>query len=116
MDFSELFEKARAAGLAAGNGSSPNPMVIYNARNPAENYYVADGACGFAWVVVRPGNSPFANWLKKNGKASKHYAGGVSVWISDHGQSVGRKEAHAIAFAKVLQDAGIKAYAGSRLD
>jgi hypothetical protein len=123
MNFEALFNEARAAGLAAGNGSSPEPMVVVGHSNPlddsspvAKRYFVSEGACGFAWVTIRPGNCPFANWLKKTGKGRKAYGGGVQYWVGDHGQSVDRKEAHASAFAKVISAAGITAYAGSRLD
>ena len=74
-------------------------------------------ACGFAWVVVRPGNSRFAKWLKKNSYASAHYNGGVSVWCSFGGtQSMNLREAKASAIAEVFQYYGFNAYAGSRMD
>jgi len=120
--FYAAFAKAVAAGLAAGNGSKPNPMVVSEMAGLSnvvkQEWFVSEGACGFAWVNVSPGNSPFANWLKKNKFASKAYGGGVDVWISDFGQSVDRKEACASAMAKVLQmELGMSSiYAGSRLD
>jgi len=126
LKFEAAFAKAVYAGLAAGGASKPNPMVICEMSNPLSNsiadvkqmWVENEGACGFAWVNVNPGNSPFANWLKKNGYARKSYAGGVDIWISDFGQSVDRKEACASAMAKVLQmELGMSSiYAASRLD
>lgn len=75
------------------------------------------GACGFAWVNIKPGNSRFAKWLKANKYArSDDYCGGVTIWISVGGQSIDLKETYAIAMAKVFKDAGFNAYAASRLD
>jgi hypothetical protein len=58
-----LFAKARASGLAAGNASAPIPMVVGTPATILGNdidykkptYYIPEGACGFAWVVIRPG-------------------------------------------------------------
>lgn len=74
-------------------------------------------ACGFAWVTIRPGTSRFARFLKKNDYASAAYGGGVSIWCSYRStQSVGLREAVARGIADVLREAGIEAYASSRLD
>lgn len=122
-DFRALVDKARLAGLAAVDAMNPTPMVVTERTNPLDDaspvkkaWYVADGVCGFAWITVRPGNSPFANWLKKNGLARKAYGGGVDIWVSEFNQSMQRKEAYAGAFARVLSEAGITAYMGSRMD
>lgn len=123
--FHAAFAKAVDAGLAAGAAKKPTPMIVTQHSNPlndnsppVKEWYVPEGPCGFAWVNVSPGNSPFANWLKKNKIASKAYGGGVDIWISDFGQSVEQKEACASAMAKVLQmELGMSSiYATSRLD
>ena len=122
--FEAAYAKAYAAGMAAGKAAVPEPMVVSEAEGLSnrpkpggKSWYVSEGACGFAWVSVHPGNSSFAKWLKKAGHADKHYGGGVSIWIGEHNQSIARKEAHAYAMAKVLrEELNIKAYAGSRLD
>ena len=80
-----------------------------------EPHIVDGGPCGFAWVAVK-GNTGFGRWLKKTGRASKAYGGGLQVWIREHGQSMARKEAHARAMAQVFQDSGIEAHARSRMD
>jgi hypothetical protein len=122
--FAAAFAKAASAGLAAGAAKTPRAMVVTEHSNPLDDnsppknvWYEPEGLCGFAWVNVSPGNSPFANWLKANKLASKAYGGGVDLWVSDFGQSVERKEACANAMAKVLrEELGVKAYASSRLD
>jgi len=120
--FELAFIKAVNAGLAAGAAKVPSPMVVCEMAGMSnvvkQEYYVPEGPCGFAWVNVSPGNSPFANWLKKSGIARKSYSGGVDIWISDFGQSVEQKEACANAMAKALQiELGMSSiYAASRLD
>lgn len=123
--FEALYIKAREAGLEAGNGSKPTPMIVGSPStvfgddiDPTKpTYFVEDGVCGFAWVNVKPGNSAFAKYLVKSGRAhSDSYYGGITIWVSDYNQSMQRKEAYAHAFAKVLSDAGIRAYASSRMD
>lgn len=123
--FAEVFEKAFLAGLEAGYSALPKPMTVVAHSDPFDDtsppekvWHVSEGACGFAWVNVRPGTSSFARWLKKNvERARKSYHGGVDFWISEHGQSVERKSVHADAMAKVLRDElGVKAYGASRLD
>jgi hypothetical protein len=119
-----LFTKAHEAGMAALESASVSPMVVGSPSTPLGSdidpskpvYFVPEGPCGFAWVVVRPGNSSFARWLTQTGKGSRHYGGGVSVWVRQGGQSVQRKEAYAQAFAGVLTEAGVTASAESRLD
>lgn len=116
--FGELFRKARALGVEAGMNVRPVPMNVVgrDANGNEKRWHVSEGMCGFAWVKVRPGNCAFANWLKKQGLGSKAYGGGVQIWISDFNQSVDRKSAMADVMAKVFQQAGIEAIAGSRLD
>ena len=122
--FQTLLENAYQAGRKAGVECRPIPMVVGSAKSISSSeidytkpvYQCDDGACGFAWVKVRPATSAFAKWLVKTGRARKGYTGGLDIWISDFGQSVDRKEAMAVAMAKVLSEAGITAYADSRLD
>lgn len=122
--FEAAYAKAAAAGKAAGEAAKPRAMIVQQRASPfndnsavLQEWHEPEGMCGFAWVNVSPGNSPFANWLKKNKLASKAYHGGVDIWISAFDQSVERKEACANAMAKVLvEELGVKAYASSRLD
>ena len=113
-----LWAEALATGSAAGENALPTPMTVVGGAPGGEQkrYYVADGACGWAWVKVIPGNCAFANWLKKQGFARSSYSGGVDINIRDFGQSMERKYAMARAMAAVFSDAGINAYADSRMD
>ncbi len=118
--FQEVFDEANRAGFAAGETMTPQTMYLKSACGPDAGtvYAEAEGACGFAWVRIRPGNCSFAKWLVKEGHARKAYHGGVDIWISAHNQSVERKERHASAMAKMLKEKlGLDhCYADSRLD
>jgi hypothetical protein len=122
-----LWAEAVEAGAAAIAACTPAPMIVSEHENPLDDnspvrqsWFVASGVCGFAWVVISPGGSSFARWLKKNAGASKHYYGGIEVWPprlpSGYEQSMEMKQAWAGAVARVLRAAGIKAYPGSRMD
>jgi len=123
--FQTVYDKAYSAGMKAAQEISVTPMVVGSPSTPLGNdispekpiYFVPDGVCGFAWVTVKPGNSSFANWLKKNNLARKDsYYGGVTIWIGEHGQSLQRKEAHAYAMALALKSEGFNAFSDSRID
>lgn len=120
-----LFARAHKAGLEAAKAVTPVPMHVVEREHPLDDSSriikryapVMSGVCGFAWIIIKPGNGSLARHLKKLGLArSSDYYGGVMVSISDHGQSYERKIAHAAAFADVLKDAGIKAMSMGRLD
>lgn len=123
-EFADLARRADEAGRKAAAERVPEPMIVVQRANPFDDSSpivrqyapVMDGVCGFAWVTIRPGTCSFAHWAKKNLGARKAYYGGVEIWISEYGQSYERKYAYAHAFAEVLQEAGVKAYAGGRLD
>lgn len=122
--FAELALRADEAGRRAAAECIPEPMVVVQRANPFDDSSpivkqyapVMDGVCGFAWVTIRPGNCSFAHYAKKHLGARKAYYGGVDIWISEYGQSYERKYAYARAFAEVIAEAGINAYAGGRLD
>lgn len=120
----ELYARADAAGKKAADECVPVPMHVVERENPFDDNSpiikryapVMDGPCGFAWVIVKPGNSSFARYLKKIGFSRDSYYGGINVWVRGYGQSYMRKGAYARAFAGVLSEAGIDAYAMSRMD
>lgn len=121
--FADVFQRADAAGLAAAKACVPTPMVVTQRENPLDDdsavkkaWYVPEGVCGFAWITIYPGNCSAAYYAKKHWGASKAYRGGMQIWCRLGTQSYEIKTAYADAFAKVLQDAGIKAYSGGRLD
>ena len=120
-----IYEQAHNAGMAAGNGCTPTPMVVGQPTTPLgndidyskETYYVADGVCGFAWINIKPARGKFVKYLKDNDIGRKDsYYGGYTIWVSGFGQSMTRKENYARAFVKVLNENGLKAYAMSRMD
>lgn len=121
-NFEAIYEKAWAAGVAAATAMTPTPMAVQMATGLTGGFdwnkpydVVSDGVCGFAWVSFK-GNTPFGRWAKKTGKARPGYPTGLQVWIGNYNQSMQKKEAHAEAMAAVLREAGITAYANSRLD
>jgi hypothetical protein len=120
-----LWDAAEAKGFAAGDEAVPVPMIVGEPTSlfgsdidfSKKTHFVSEGVCGFAWVKVTPGTSSFARWLVKTGRVrGRAYGGGVDIWVGHYGQSMQRKEAFARAFASVLREAGIKAYAQSRMD
>lgn len=123
--FAAIYAEAVKAGREAVSRTHVQPMIVGEETAPFSGvldtsrpmHFIEDGACGFAWVIVRPGNSPFANWLKKEGHARKDsYYGGVNIWIGDYNQSVQKKAVHAKAMAEVFRKHGITAQSYDRLD
>ena len=125
--FQELYNLARNAGLEAVNKQiQENDVALMrvvqrenplNDNSPVVKDYGIVPVCGFAWVNIKPGNSAFARWMKEQNLArTDSYFGGVSMSVSDFNQSVSLKETFAYAFARVLNENGIQAFAHSRLD
>ncbi len=117
VDYAKLWEEAKANGYVAGTDETPTPMIV----SGYESEPVMDGACGFAWVNFKMKGGlgrKFGQWLIAEGHARKDsHLGGVTIWISEHGQSEARKMAHARAMAETLREAGIEdAYPASRAD
>lgn len=113
----DLWREAYSAGLRAGEAARPTPMVVSDEISGYTYAPVMDGACGFAWVKLRPANSGFARFLIKKGLArTDSYAGGANVWVREFGQSYERKIAMAYAMAEIFDAAGFKAYGQGRLD
>ena len=119
-----LFEDAHEAGLKAGREVGVTPMVVGSPSTPfgsdidysKKTYFVESGVCGFAGVVIKPARGKFVSYLKGLDKGYKHYYGGYYVPVREFGQSLTRKEAYARAFAKVLDEEGLKCYVDSRMD
>lgn len=123
-EFIRLAIKAHEAGLKTAAAAKPIPMIVSqhvnmaNDNSPFEkSWYVEDGVCGFGWVVIRPATSSFARWAKKNiPLCGNHYYGGLSISSALRTQSMARNEAYCQGYAEVLSEAGINAYAQSRID
>ena len=117
-EFSRLAAKAHEAGMAAGNAMVPRAMAVRyqdaNGRPAVE--VVEDGVCGFAYVSVKPGTGAFAKFMKKELGGFKRYYGGVQISVPYFNQSLGKKEAYAAAYARVLNEAGVNAFSESRID
>lgn len=129
--FHELYTKALEAGRKAFEDARPTPMVVQQHSNMfddssevTQQWVIDDGVCGFAWLLIRPGNSSFAHWAKKNAGASKAYGGGLSIWspVGGTSQSLERKQAGVYAMADVLKeglanlDPKTTVYGQSRMD
>jgi hypothetical protein len=121
--FERLFAAAHMAGHAAAMACTPRPMIVrpgditLNGANVDEKtYFVSEGACGFAWVTIRPANCSAALYAKKHLGWRTAYGGGMQLWVSEYNQSVARKSAYAEAYADVLGAGHVNASAGSRLD
>lgn len=118
-DFWTVFEAAHKAAADAIDAEV--------AREP-ENMHAFD--CGFAWVVVNNGLHPFVRWCRKMAKhpmltdtqramfGDRSYPRGWQFWKPGNfaGQSVRIHRVGALAFAAVLNAAGIPAVARERLD
>jgi hypothetical protein len=129
--FALICEKADAAGKAAVEKLNVVPMIVGQETSLFSNvidrtkptYYVADGACGFAWVNVYPANKGNTRagkeerkLLERFGFYKNDYEKTYQLWVSAYNQSIQKKEAYARAYADVLRANGMKAYSDSRLD
>jgi hypothetical protein len=74
--------------------------------------------CGFAWVAIKPARGPVVKALKEADAGYVSSEGGYHVYNPSRNptQWMDAKIAGADAFAKVLREAGIKAYTESRID
>ena len=122
LDFQVLALKAHEAGVRAVERATVVPMVVQQRADPindsspvVQQYMVPDGVCGFAWVKFK-GNTAWGRYAKKNLKARPAYPTGLQINISAYNQSMQKKEAYATAYAAVLREAGVDAWADSRLD
>lgn len=129
--FRSIVHLADAAGKAAVTKATVVPMVVGEETSlfsgeldySKPTYFVEDGVCGFAWVSVTPqhkGNTRLGKEerfvLEQNGFRKDVYGKAYTLWISAYNQSMQKKEAYATAFAKVLREHDIRAYAQSRMD
>ena len=125
-----VWAEAVEAGSEAVEKLNVRPMVVVERKSCLDDkseivksWYVEDGACGFAWVNIRPASKrglrdcEMVGYLKKNNKGSySEYDKCWQVWIYEYNQSMQKKEAYADAVAEVLREYGIDANSGSRMD
>ena len=111
----DVFDKAHEAGMKAVESLFVQPMIVQDGHR---EYVILDGACGFAWVTIRPGNSKLARAAKQYAGARRAYNGGVQIWVSAFNQSMAKKEAYAVAYAATLQylTGETRVFAESRID
>lgn len=112
MNSIALHKIAHEAGMAAGYAIQPKAMVV---SGMGQEWVVSEGPCGFAWIIVS-GNTKFGRDLTKEGIGSKGYPSGVHIRVHAFNQSWERKVAYAKAYAQVLNENGVKASWGERLD
>lgn len=91
------------------SSAAKNATEAYQ-TNHGEDYY-----CGFAWVTVREKASTKLGRALKSIGFTKAYGGGMQLWnpSGTMSQSKTLKEVGALAYADVLNKAGITAYVGS---
>lgn len=119
-----LLDRAFAAAAAAAAAATPSPMVVSEAepltgrpKAGGRSWFVSEGPVGFAWVTVRPARGALVAAAKRRGLGALGYRGGWVFWSPGFsGQSIARAEAAAFAFADVLREGGVRAWADSRLD
>ena len=119
----EIYSEAAKLAKEAAKKHIPTPMMVYNAdifgNRLSPNSYVSEGACGFAWVRIKPARGPFIKYLKENKIGGLSGYGGWTIWMGEFtsSQSIERKIEAAKAFVKVLKENGIeRVWFESRLD
>ncbi len=104
----EIVEEAKTAAYIAAD-------AFFKDKLGGRDQY----ACGFAWVDIFgiKGNTRIGRYLKEAG-LRKSYTGSLQIWNpSGYAcQNIDTLEAGAEAAAKVFEQYGFRAYAGSRLD
>jgi hypothetical protein len=123
--FAKLWAEAHNAGIEAIKNTVCTPMgVVDPDRGLIE--VVKHGPCGYAALVITPGNSSLAKWAAKFHEFSKHYYGGVARGVTWHPEEAGLdgtarqsydlNQAFAEAFAKVFRDAGFQMSVWTHMD
>ena len=115
-EYRTLLTRAFNAGVEAAKLVPPPVSVIVGQAHGKPiwgwNMY---GRTGQAWISF-PINSPFVQYLRKEGYGSNVPAGGYGIFVRYGGQDGVCKRAYALAFASVLRNAGIIAHAHVLMD
>lgn len=133
--YAELFDSLKEVSRRAlAECPAPTPMIVGHPSTPLGNdvdptkpmWYVADGVCGMAFVVLESGRTGFAQWLLKNGYGNKHWSygrtKGVSLYdfprfgFAEVGQSYEKNRFVAIRMAEHLRANGYDCWVDSRID
>jgi len=134
-DFAQLFEELKSVSYSAlEECPAPQPMIVGHPSTPLGNdvdptkpmWYVADGVCGFAYVILESGRTGFAQWLLKNGLGSKWWSNGRTKGVvvntfprlgfAEPGQSFEKNKFVAQKVAARLRAEGIDAWVDARID
>lgn len=123
IDYAEIWKDACVVGNLAGDRKQCVPMVVQQHGNMLDDktevvqeWFVADGVCGFAWLQFR-GNTAFARWTASVNLGYKAYQGGREIRCHLYNQSMQRKEAWCYAvrdYLKLLHGIEVNVY--SRMD
>lgn len=102
---------------------APTPMVV---DDGTRHWYVADGVCGFATVVLESGRTGLAQWLLKNQLGRKWWSYGRTKGVAldtfarhgfaDAGQSYEKNKYVANKIAAHLRACGFDAWVDARVD
>jgi hypothetical protein len=125
--FEKLLNQLAAIADVAYQLAQPTPMAVYETAGLSDapkpggrSWYVSEGVCGFAWVVIKPATSSFAKYLARNEIGYKAYDGGwvlpMHYFIAGMSQSLERAEQAAYAVAQELRNNNINCFATSRMD
>lgn len=125
-----IWQEAKDAAEQAVINTIPTPMIVGTPTSflgsdidyTKPTYFVAGGACGFAWVKIFPARGKFVNYLKsiEVGRVDTYY-GGYRIWADDianipGGQSYELKRVAVGAAVEVFTKYGINCYGDGRLD
>ena len=125
--FETLMNQLAGIADAAYMAAQPAPMAVYETAGLSDapkpggrSWYVSEGVCGFAWVVIKPATSSFAKYLARKEIGYKAYDGGwvlpMHHFIVNMSQSLERAEAASYAVAQELRKHNINCFATSRMD
>lgn len=134
-DFPALFEELKKIShQALAECPAPTPMIVGHPSTllgndvdfSKEHWFVADGVCGFAYVVLDSGRTGFAQWLKKNDLGRTWWSNGrergvgVATYprlgFAEPGQSFEKNKYVASKIASHLRLAGLDAWVDARID
>lgn len=125
-NFLTYWYEAVKVATAAANAVTPTPMNVVDTMS-SQTWHVPEGACGFAYVHVLPGNSAFCRWLveQKIGYADSYHGGCMADPVALGTQSIERREAGVRAAVEFLKEnkeklengkTKLRFYVWSRLD
>lgn len=134
-DFAQLFEELKHVSKAAlAECPAPTPMIVGTPTTllgddidfSKKVWFVEDGVCGFAYVILESGRTGFAQWLLKNGLGSKWWSYGRTKGVCvntfprlgfvEVGQSYEKSKFVAQKIANYLKAKGIDAWVDARID